>query len=661
MAGFAVRPAAQLAQERVPRLVARFALLTVVGLTVAASLILAVVQHAYAVSGEQRAVAQARLTAQSVLPGLLRPSDLERKVPAARRRQLDRLISQRVLVGGPVASAIYNRGGRLIDAIGPHAGSGIDLRSVKGALSGTVFSSVGPARFGSGRALRTFLPVNVNGKAIGVVVLEQDYGPIAAASRHSSLLIAAVLEGVLVALFVLLIPMLARATRRIGEQVSALDLVASRDELTGLSNRLGFRRAYETIRETHPAGIAMLVVDLDGFHELNDTLGPESGDILLTQIAERLASLSRPEAVGRLGEDEFGLLLGSGGHDEVATATRELQDALAAPLDVAGIRIAATVTVGAAPAPRQGGEFAAILRQAGVALTLAKEQRLPFQLYSPANDEADSGRVSLTAELRQALREGQLCVYYQPQADLTTHTIRGVEALVRWQHPERGLLQAAEFMPQAERSGLVSEIDRYVLETAASQWRKWNALGLSLDLAVNISAVDLLDPQLAANTVALIKRVGLPARHLTLEITEHTLLRNEEHLKRTFARLTEVGIRLAVDDYGTGYASLRYLRNLPVDQVKLDGTFTAGIPGDSTNEKIVASTIALAHALGATVVAEGVETIGQWRHLATHHCDLAQGHLIGPPQPADQLRRELITNPVLPTRLQALRSIPAAI
>ncbi len=654
----AVPPAAQLAHERVPRLVTRFAVLTVLALTLAACLILAVVQHAYTVAGEQRAVDQARFTAQSVLSGELRPTDLDRPISSKRRLQLNRLFEGKVFVGGPVASAIYGPRGRLVYAVGPHASARIDPGLVDRAFTGTVLSRVGSARFGSGRALRTFLPLEVRGTVRGVIVLEQDFGPISTASRHSSLLIAGVLEGVLVSLFILLVPMLARATRRIGQQVRALDLLASRDELTGLPNRVGFRRAFEGLGGSPGSGAAVLVVDIDGFHELNDTLGPDGGDALLVRIAQRLELLDHPLAVARLGEDEFGLLLETSAPEQISAAGFEVRDTLAPPFDLDGVSVAAAATIGAAIVP-PGADFAAVLRRAGVALTAAKEARSAFELYDPAHDEADTGRVSLTAELREALREGQLLVHYQPQADVATRTVRGVEALVRWQHPRRGLLEAASFIPQAERTGLISEIDRFVLETAAAQWRRWHALGLTLDIAVNISAVDLLDPELAASTTALIRRMGLPARHLTLEITEHTLLRNEEHAKRTLTRLAEVGIRLAVDDYGTGYASLRYLRNLPIDQVKLDRTFTAGIPNDGTNEKIVGSTIQLAHALGATIVAEGVETIGQWQHLQTLGCDLAQGYLVGPPQPADQLRRELLTNPVSPTRLEVLRPTAA--
>ncbi len=660
MPRFAVPSAARLAHERVPRLVTRFAVLTVVALTLAATLILAVVQHAYAVSGEQRAIDQARFTAQSVLSGRLRPSDLEGSLSPARRRQLDRLFESKVLDGGPVAAAIYDRRGKPVFAVGPHAAALVEPGLVARALTGTVLSRIGPARFGSHRALRTFLPLNVGGTVEGAIVLEQDYGPIAAASRHSSRLIAAVLEGVLIALFIFLIPMLARATRRIGEQVAALDLLASRDELTGLPNRIGFRRAYEALQAKAPGDAAVIVVDIDGFHELNDTLGPDGGDVLLERIAERMQRLGEPDTVARLGEDEFGLLLDSGDGERIEAAAREVHDALAAPLDLDGLRVAVGATLGAAAVTGEPVECGTVLRRAGVALTGAKEAHATFELYDPAHDEADVGRVSLTAELREALDEGQFRVYYQPQADLATHSVRGVEALIRWEHPSRGLLEAGSFMPQAERTGLISEIDRFVLGETAAQWRRWNALGLSLDVAVNVSAVDLLDPHLASSITSLIGRLGLPARQLTLEITEHTLLRNEEHIKRTLARLTELGIRVAVDDYGTGYASLRYLRSFPVAQVKLEGSFIAGLPGDGTNEKIVGSTIALAHALGATVVAEGVETIGQWRHLATLGCDLAQGHLIGTPQPADQLRRELITNPVLPTRLQALRPIAIA-
>lgn len=633
------------ARDRVPQLVSRFAVLTAVGLAVAATVIVAVVQRAYTLQGEQQAIAQARYAAEVVLHDHLSPSDLTGPLSPGRRRALDQLFTQAVLVDGPGAAALYDTDAGLNYSVGASrvdfARPGIGAL-VRQALTGRVIARVGSSGLPSGRVLRTFLPLAYDGRVRGVVVLEQDFQPIASASRHAALVIAGVLEGVLVVLFALLIPMLARATTRIRSQVGALDRLATHDELTGLPNRFGFQRAVERLTGLQAARGALMLVDIDSFHELNDTLGSDNGDRLLIEIANRLSALQQSPPVARLGEDEFGLLLEGADEHEVQAVAARIGAALEQPLELNGARVSAEVTLGAALIPAHGVDLTTLLKHAGVALTNAKEAPSRLEIYDVATDTTELSKLTLTGELRQALREGQLLVYYQPQADLAMNVVRGVEALVRWQHPQLGLLEAKEFMPLAERNGLVSEIDRFVLETTADQWQRWQSIGLLLDVAVNISAVDLLDPELAERTKTLIWRHGLPPEYLILEITEHTLLRNEQRAKHTLERLRQIGVRLAVDDYGTGYSSLRYLRSLPAQQVKLDGTFTSGIPDDTTNVAIVGSTIALAHELGATVVAEGVESLSQWNHLAALNCDIAQGHLVGMPQAADELTEQLI-------------------
>ena len=620
---------------RAPRLVSRFAILTAVGVTAAGAAILAVVQHTYTVQGERQAIAQARYVAESALSTRLRPADFGGQLPAARREALNRMFRRTVLVDGMVAAVLYNAPRKAGLCVGserrPPASVGPQVST---ALTGNVVSRVGASDFGSGRALRTFVPVGSGRKPRGVVELAEDYGPIASSARHSSLIIAGVLEAVLIGLFVLLLPMVARARRRIG-------VAETHDELTGLANRLEFQQAIERL-DASSGTPAVLLADVAAFHELNDTLGPERGDRLLVQIANRLSGLKGAACVARLGGDEFALLV-NGTESRVTSLAEEVQQSLEAPFGAAGEAVRADAVLGAAVMVLDE-DAATVLQHAGVALRVAKENRSRFELYEPALGDASVSQLSLAGELREALARGELCVYYQPQADLATHAVRGVEALVRWQHPRRGLLAAGEFMPIAERTSLVGEIDRLVLETAAAQWWPWNELGIVLDIAVNTSAVGLIDPGLLVQIDGVLARHGLPPEHLVLEVTEHTLLRNEETVTRTLSGLADRGIRLAIDDYGTGYSSLSYLRNLHARQIKLDRVFVAGIPDDEADERIVGSTIRLAHALGATVVAEGVETIEQWNHLHSLGCDVAQGYLIGPPQPANELTEKLIGN-----------------
>jgi diguanylate cyclase (GGDEF)-like protein len=479
-----------------------------------------------------------------------------------------------------------------------------------------------------------------------VIVLERDYSGIAAAARKSSLVVAGVLEALLVALFLLLLPMLARATRRIRAHVAELDDLATHDELTGLANRVGFRRALGRALAGQGSG-SVIVVDLDNFHEVNDTVGPEHADALLVAVAERMRELAGPEVVARLGEDEFGLLLSGDGEREIARVAEQVRRDFERPFTLGSARVALEGRAGCARFPEHGTDPVVLMRRAGVALTVAKATRRDVEIYDADHDQSDVSRLTLTAELREALRTGQLLVYYQPQADLATGAVRGAEALVRWNHPQRGLLTASEFILAAERSGLVVDIDRFVREEAARQWQEWRTLGIAIDVAVNVTAVELLDPRLPEEIETLLRRHQVPPEYLVLEITERTLLRDEHRTRQTLGRLHALGVRLAIDDYGTGYSSLSYLRKLPAQQVKLDLAFTAGIPGDTSNEAIVRSTIDLAHTLGATVVAEGVEDQLQWEHLAGFGCDIAQGYLIGKPLPAAELTRRLTNRPAL--------------
>jgi len=612
-----------------PRLVLQFAGLAAIGLTVAAVVIVSLVRQAYATQGEQRAIARARLATELVLDGRLRASDVSGRVAAVRRRQLDRLFTTRVLRDGILSATLYDRRSAPVYATQRGAAAPSDGRAdVRAALGGKVVARVESTGGTPKRILYTYVPLAFDGAhEHGVVALAQDFGPIAAATRHSTLVVAGVLEGVLLVLLLLLVPPLARASRRIGDQVAELDWLATHDELTGLANRSGFNRALEDVAADSKVTATVLLVDLDRFHEFNDTLGPAWADAMLVQAATRLRTVSGPLLVARTGEDEFGVLFAHAA--DASDQVGAIRDAFAAPLTVGDQRVAIEVRIGSAEVPRHGTEPDLLLRRAGVALSIAKQAGVRAQAYDPGHDSSDVSRLALTAELRTALRDGRLVAYYQPQADLATGAIRGVEALIRWQHPHRGLLAASEFIEAAEQTGLIADIRRLVIDSAAAQWDVWRAEGTKIDIAVNLAAVDLLDPDLPREIEAALSRHAMPAEYLVLEITERTLLRTEQQGSAVLRELQRIGARLAIDDYGTGYSSLAALRNLHARQVKLDRTFIQGLPGDGANVAIVRSTIELAHTLGATVVAEGVETHEQWQHLAHAGCDVAQGFLIG--------------------------------
>jgi diguanylate cyclase (GGDEF)-like protein len=405
-------------------------------------------------------------------------------------------------------------------------------------------------------------------------------------------------------------------------------------------NRTGFRReAGERLAEQRPA--AVLLVDLDGFSEISGSLGPASAERLLVEAAERLRRELRPEPalLARFSDDVFGILCAAEHESDAEQVARRIAYAFSSESFVVdGVRLAVGADIGIALFPHHGHDVDTVLTRAASALLAAKEdEHAPVEVYGDHHGMRERNRLTVVAELRDALAEGHLRVHYQPQADFLTHQIRGVEALVRWEHPERGLLAAHEFISYAERGGLSQELRRFVVEEAALQWRTWFELGFDLELAVNLSAVDMLDPALPDELQFAMARHDLPPWNLVLEITERALIADERRARKVVERLDEIGIRLAVDDFGTGFSSLASLRTFPIRQVKLDRSLLADVPGDESAEAIVGGSVEIAHGLGALVVAEGIETRQQWRFAHTMGCDIAQGYLIGRPAPADEL------------------------
>ena len=619
------------------------------GVAAAAAAILVVVRHADTARAQGQAIDRAQFAARAVLGPELRADDLSRRPHAARARQLDRLFGTRVLLEGIRAATLYGPNGRASYSTDLPVANMTTHDHVRTALSGTVVSEIATAEDGT-RVLRTYVPVGVASAGVGgVVALDQEYERIEAAVRRSSWLIAGVLEGLLLLLFVIFVPVLARVSSRIRRHVDELEHIATHDELTGLPNRVGLRLAGEALIAEGASG-ALLLADLDGFSEINDALGSESGDVLLRQIAVRLRhDLADCAAVARLGEDEFGALLQHAVESDVELVASRVRESLARPFVVDDVPVAVTVSVGAAMFPEHGPDFDTVLRRAGTALSTAKtEGRSSVQLFDFAHDTSDVSRLAFAAELRQALDTGQLLMHYQPQMDLATRQLRCVEALVRWNHPQRGLLAADSFISYAERSGLATELRQFVLEASARQWAEWRDSGIEVELAVNLSALDMLDVSLPDQIEDLVHRYEIPGWKLILEITERALVGDEWRARMVAERLGKIGVRLSIDDFGTGYSSLASLRGFPIQQVKLDRSLLADVPGDKGAEAVVGGSVEIAHGLGATVVAEGVETRDQLRFVYLMGCDIAQGYLIGRPAPAGETESLLDVPRVVP-------------
>ena len=416
---------------------------------------------------------------------------------------------------------------------------------------------------------------------------------------------------------------------------------AMTDLLTGLPNRklLAERTAHAVEGDV----AALLLFDLDRFKEVNDTLGHHVGDQLLTVVADRLAAMVRPgDTVARLGGDEFSVLLpGMTGVDAEQTAARLLAS-VCAPVELEGLMVEVGASVGVAVSPCDGGNLDVLLQHADVAMYLAKESGGGVQTYDAARDRNSTGRLVMLGELRRALTTGELVLHYQPKASLASGRVHGVEALVRWQHPVRGLVPPDEFVPLAESSGLVEQLTAYVVDAALAQVAAWRAAGLDLTVAVNVSIQDLCGDVLAERVTAALRRHDVPASCLQLEVTEGSLFADPHRATATLARLDDLGVALSLDDFGTGYSSLGHLRRLPVREVKVDRSFVARMDSDVQDAAIVRSVIDLAAALGMHVVAEGVEDQGTWRLLEAMGCHSAQGWFLSRAQPADVLTPWLV-------------------
>jgi diguanylate cyclase (GGDEF)-like protein len=380
------------------------------------------------------------------------------------------------------------------------------------------------------------------------------------------------------------------------------------------------------------------MVDLDRFKELNDTLGHHAGDRLLAQLGPRLQdAIGDAGLVARLGGDEFALLLPGAGLARATELGRRIGAVLQRPFEIEGLEVVMDASVGVALSPEHATDAAALLQRADVAMYQAKEARTGVQAYDPSKDRHSRQRLEVIAELRRALERDELVLHYQPKIDLATGLVAGVEALVRWQHPVHGLRGPGAFLPHVEHTALMRPLTLHVLETALSQLAAWRAEGLELGVAVNLAVQNLLDQATPGQIAAALRRNDLPASVLTLEVTESLMLHDPQKAGEVLAELRALGARLALDDFGTGYSSLEHLKNLPVDELKVDKSFVMTMDSDPADHAIVASTVALGRALGLRVVAEGVESAAAATVLAGIGCDHAQGFHFSRPVPAEAI------------------------
>jgi diguanylate cyclase (GGDEF)-like protein len=438
---------------------------------------------------------------------------------------------------------------------------------------------------------------------------------------------------------------LQEATDELAQRQAENEYQAQHDALTGLPNRALFLRTlYGSVEGMIPGErLAVMIMDLDHFKEINDTLGHHFGDELLKEIGPRLSTALREnDVIARLGGDEFGVLLPDVGDDATAIHVAErLLAKLEEPLSVEGLALDVAGSIGIAVYPTHSPDVETILRRADVAMYAAKEAGSGFEIYSPTFDRHSPHRLTLASQVRKAIENHEFVLHYQPQVRLTDHTTKGVEALIRWEHPERGLVMPDDFIPLVERTVLLRPLTTYVLEEALKQWHVWARRGFDLSVAVNVSARSLLDVTLATTVDEMLRRWEVPPHALTLELTESFLMAESGRSLAVLSALSEVGVRWSIDDFGTGYSSLSHLKRLPIGEIKIDRTFVKNMADDANDAMIVGATIDLGRNLGLQVIAEGVEDPATAETLRIMGCELAQGYTFSKPVPARDIAQIL--------------------
>ncbi len=432
-----------------------------------------------------------------------------------------------------------------------------------------------------------------------------------------------------------------RAEKELKRQAQVNRHQALHDSLTGLPNRTLFhdRLRLALAEAAHTGGqLAVLMMDLDRFKEINDTLGHASGDCFLQEVGRRVLAVLRPgDSIARLGGDEFGLLVPGASVASAVALVGRIRDAVGRPCALDDLTVSVDASLGVAFFPDHGTDADQLLRRADVALYAAKEADSGSSIYRVDDDRHEPMRLSLVSELRRAIDEGELELHYQPKVELRNGQVVGVEALVRWRHPERGLVPPDDFIPLAQSTGLIKPLTLSVIDEALRQCQAWCAEGHALPIAVNVSPRSLIDLDFPDDVIGLLAKWDVAPFMLELELTESAMVADPIGAAAVLQRLSDIGMRLAVDDFGTGYSSLAYLTRLPIDEIKIDRSFVKSMSHSPNDAVIVRSTIDLGRNLGLEVVAEGVEDLETWMALAELGCDVAQGYYMSRPMPAVEL------------------------
>ncbi|MFL6099556.1 MAG: putative bifunctional diguanylate cyclase/phosphodiesterase [Actinomycetales bacterium] len=634
----------------VRRLFAVYALVSLVPVLLLGAALLSLLNR----QGHQHAVAEgqakADLIARTSIAPLLGVDNLDRGLTEAERTALQRSVSLAVADHQLVRIRLRGMSGHIVysdDASGVaeatpenavveavHGQTDVELTHVNADAE-----DVGPL---GPKVVEVYQPLLATQShlQIGVLEIYLPYAPIAADISRGQRAVGLALTGGLLLLWLSLLAVSMSVTRRLRRQSQANAYLARHDALTGMPNRSHFAdRAAQAVRGATPERpVCIAVIDLDRFKEVNDTLGHDTGDQLLLLLAERMKLYVREgDTIARLGGDEFGVILaGIHSTSEAAEVLARLRSVVSEPAQVHGVPLAVEASVGFAMAPEDGLQIGELLQHADLAMYVAKRNYSGLIRYRAEHDQHDSSTLTLIAELGHAIADDQLVLHYQPKGDVRRGRVVALEALVRWQHPTRGLVYPDAFVPAAEQTELIEDLTRWVLRRATTALPELDPTG-RLAIAVNISARSLARPEFAGEVLAVLGETGTDPHRVILEITETSLMADPIRAARTLGELSRAGLRISIDDFGAGHTSLGYLATLPIWELKIDKTFVLPMLSDERKTAIVRSVIELGHSLGFTVTAEGVESAEALHRLADLDCDTVQGYLLARPVASAEL------------------------
>jgi diguanylate cyclase (GGDEF)-like protein len=609
-----------------------------------------IVQRTLADAGQS-----AQLVARMGVQPWLTPADLRDGLSPQSIRALDKQLRARS-VSDLARIKIWSAAGRIVYSddhtlIGRSLGADDD--DLHDALAGKPHPAqlVTPAphtetagEVGLGRLVEVYVPLRFSpsGPPAGAFEIYLSYAPIAASISGDERTIALLVSLGLALLWGILYRIVASASKRLRRQAEENDRLARYDQLTGLPNRTLFReRLVQALRDERPRGavVAVLLVDLDAFKQVNDTLGHEAGDAVLREVAGRLRAKLDPGIVlARPGSDEYAILhpRAAGEQDALAVAA-VAHSALETPVTVDGVALNVEASIGIALFPDHAADADTLLQHADMALDRVRSRRGRVEVYSPEHEHLGAERLALLGEVRPAMERGDFTLYFQPQIALRTGRVTGVEALLRWRHPERGMIPPLQFISLIERTALVGPVTLHVIDLALRQSARWRGRGLELGMSVNLSVCNLHDPELPGQIESLLARHSVPAAALTLEVTESAAMADPTTAAGVLGALRELGVGVSIDDFGSGHASIAYLAKLPVGELKIDRSFVTNMTESPRDEAIVRTTIDLARHLELHVVAEGIESPDVCERLTAMGCDTGQGYLISRPAPAEEL------------------------